>query len=119
MYLDHLAIIVSSEEGVDFYKSLGFKEIERQIRPQTDDEIVVLKSDEIRLELYKDPTHPARATNPEAYGLRHLCIAVEDLEKYGVEIKHDQRGAFLFVYDPDGLPVELRDASELKGEKEC
>ena len=30
--LDHIAIIVSSEESVDFYKKLGFQEIDRIVR---------------------------------------------------------------------------------------
>ena len=58
MILNHIAIIVSSEEGVDFYKTLGFKEKSRKIRPESHDELICLNDGLITLEIYKDPTHP-------------------------------------------------------------
>jgi len=106
MILNHIAIIVSSEEGVDFYKTLGFKEKSREIRPESHDELIYLNDGLITLEIYKDPTHPKRVTNPEAYGLRHLCFQVEDI---GEDYKTDKNGKFKFIYDPDGLPIEIRE----------
>lgn len=106
MILNHIAIIVSSEEGIDFYKSLGFSEISREIRPTCHDELIYLSDGSVTLEIYKDPTHPKRITNPEAYGLRHLCFQVEKLEG---ECKEDKKGRFKFIYDPDGLPIEIRE----------
>lgn len=106
MLLNHIAIIVSSEEGVDFYKSLGFKEISREIRPDNHDELIYLNDGLITLEVYKDPTHPQRPTKPEAYGLRYLCFQVEDI---GEDYKIDKKGKFKFIYDPDGLPLEIRE----------
>ena len=105
--LNHIAIIVSSEAGVDFYKSLGFEEISREVRPDNHDELLYLSNGLLTLEIYKDPTHPKRTSNPEAYGLRHLCFQVEDI---GEDYKLDKNGyKFKFIYDPDDLPIEIRE----------
>lgn len=114
--LHHTAIIVSSEAGVDFYKDLGFVETNRVNRGY--DVIVWLDGYAETLELFIDGTHPARVTNPEALGLRHLAFEVDDviaewnrLSKYNPEpirTKDDGRKVF-FVKDPDGLPIEIRD----------
>ena len=106
LILNHIAIIVSSEDGIDFYKSLGFKEESREIRKESHDELIYLSDGLVTLEIYKDSTHPKRVTNPEAYGLRHLCFQVEKLEG---EYKVDKKGKFKFIYDPDGLPIEIRE----------
>lgn len=106
MILNHIAIIVSSEDGVNFYKTLGFEEKSREIRPESHDELIYLNDGLNTLEIYKDPTHPKRVTNPEAYGLRHLCFQVEDI---GEDYKTDKNGKFKFIYDPDGLPIEIRE----------
>ncbi len=113
--LHHTAIIVSSEEGVDFYKELGFVEENRIDRGY--DQIVWLAGYGEKLELFIDATHPARITNPEALGLRHLAFEVDDvdaewerLSRYNPEpirIKEDDKKVF-FVKDPDGLPIEIR-----------
>lgn len=106
MSLNHIAIITSSEEGIDFYKSLGFEELSRETRPNCHDELIYLSNSLVTLEIYKDSTHPKRLTNPEAYGLRHLCFQVEDI---GKDYKTDKNGKFKFIYDPDGLPIEIRE----------
>lgn len=106
MLLNHIAIIVSSEVGVAFYKQLGFEEKSREVRPSAHDELIYLSNGVTVLEIYKDPTHPKRVTNPEAYGLRHLCFQVETLEG---QCKEDKKGRFKFIYDPDGLPIEIRE----------
>ena len=107
MLLNHIAIIVSSEEGVNFYKSLGFEELSREIREDNHDELLYLSNGLLTLEIYKDPTHPKRVSNPDAYGLRHLCFQVEDIcEDYKLD-KNDNK--FKFIYDPDGLPIEIKE----------
>ena len=111
MILNHIALIVSSEEGVDFYKALGLIEQSREVRPDNHDELIYLSNGELTLEIYKDSTHPKRLTNPEAYGLRHLCFQVEDI---GVDYKTDKKGKFKFIYDPDGLPIEIREVKSTK-----
>ena len=114
--LHHIAIIVSSEDGVGFYKALGFTEENRIDRGY--DQLVWLNGYGEKLELFVDATHPARVTVPEALGLRHLAFEVDDvdaewerLKQFSPEpirIKYNGKKVF-FVKDPDGLPIEIRD----------
>lgn len=113
--IHHLAIIVSSEAGVEFYKTLGFQEEDRIDRGY--DQIVWLSGYGALIEIFIDGTHPARVTGPEALGLRHIAFEVDDvdaewerLRPFGPEpirMQEDGRKAF-FVKDPDGLPIEFR-----------
>ena len=108
--LNSIAIIVSSEEGVNFYKSLGFEEVSREVRKESHDELICLFNGDISLRLYKDATHPTRNRKPESLGLRYLTFEVDDLSQFkGVEIKEDQLGRFIFLNDPDGQPVQIRE----------
>ena len=100
--LHHTAIIVSSESGVEFYKELGFIEENRIDRGH--DQIVWMNGCGEKIELFVDSTHPARSTNPEALGLRHLAFEVDDVDvewkrlcKYGPEpIRVKDNGKRLF-----------------------
>lgn len=107
--LDHIALIISKEENLEFYRKLGFKEFKRVIRDY--DTVVFLSCGDVVLEVFVDPNHPQHNTNPETLGLRHLCFVVDDLSKAGVEceeIKTDWFGRrFTFTKDPDGQPIEL------------
>ena len=115
MALHHIAVIVSKEESLEFYKELGFIEISRQIRPSHHDVLIWMEGNGIRLEVFVDSTHPARVSNPEAYGLRHIAFEVDDLEaernrlsKYNPEpIREDFR--IFFVKDLDGCSIEMRE----------
>lgn len=118
MLLHHIAIICSSEKTLAFYESLGFKEFKRLDRGY--DIIVWMKGNSATLEIFIDPTHPAHVTNPEAYGLRHIALTMENLEEEcerlksvgyepeSIRITPDGK-KMTFVKDPDGLPVELRE----------
>ena len=64
--LHHISIIVSKEEGILFYKRLGFEEVKRIERGY--DSVVYLETCGIILEIYIDPTHPPRVDRPEAMG---------------------------------------------------
>lgn len=76
------------------------------------------------IELFSFPDPPARVSNPEASGLRHLSFAVTDLENaierlhaFGVEtepvrIDSYTQKRFTFLADPDGLPLELYEVAE-------
>lgn len=109
MNLDHIAIIVSKIENLQFYEKLGFREYKRFERSY--DVVVFMKCDEITLEIFVDSNHPERVTNPEAKGLRHIAFCVDDLSKIDIEceeIRTDWYGRkFTFVKDPDGQPIEL------------
>jgi len=114
--LHHIAIIVSSEAGIGFYKELGFIEDNRINRGY--DQIVWMSGFGVKLKIFIDGTHPKRVTNPEALGLRHIAFVVDEIEtvwnllsNYNPEplrITSDGKRIF-FVKDPDGLPIEIRE----------
>lgn len=111
--LDHIAIIVSSEESLRFYEKLGFKESKRIERSY--DTVVFMECGSITLEIFIDPKHPERVTVPEAKGLRHIAFTVESLEEVTKvveceEVRTDWFGRrFTFCKDPDGQPIELKE----------
>ena len=126
MYLEkqhHIAIIVSDyEKAKEFYiHKLGFRLDREFYRPAQNDYLRMLRLGDTTLELFVRPDAPARVTNPEAMGLRHLCFHVEDIEPavkwlndMGIEtepIREDpfNGGRFTFFKDPDGLPLELHE----------
>lgn len=118
--LDHIALIVSKEENLSFYEKLGFIEKNRIERGY--DTVVFMECDGLLLEVFIDPNHPARASNPETLGLRHIAFIVEDLSKVDVEceeIRTDWFGRrFTFTKDPDGQPIELKEKNTpVDGEK--
>ena len=111
----HFAIIASSEKSIEFYKQLGFRETFRKERAY--DTVVLLSGYDIQLEMFIDPNHPPRATKPENLGLRHLALHVDNIERtageFNIQIDNtmnDWTGIrFAYIYDPDGLPVELHE----------
>jgi glyoxylase I family protein len=111
--LDHIALIVSKEENLKFYEKLGFKEVNRFMRSY--DTVVFMQCDGINLEIFIDPKHPERISDPEARGLRHIAITVDDFEKMVKEfecevISTDFFGTrFTFAKDPDNQPIELKE----------
>ncbi len=79
MKLDHIAIIASDyQKALAFYGILGFQEIERVKRPF--DIMGMLECDGVWIELFEKAA-PARLTEPEALGLRHIAFATDDLDK--------------------------------------
>ena len=113
MELDHIALIVSTEECLSFYKKLGFEEKNRIERGY--DTVVFMENNSIVLEIFIDHNHPKRVTNPEAMGLRHIAFVVDNLEEVMKnveceEIKTDWFGRrFTFTKDLDGQPIELKE----------
>lgn len=113
--IHHFAIIASSEESVSYYERLGFHEVYRKERKY--DTVVLLDGYSMQIEMFVDPNHPERATNPENMGLRHLALKVEKIEEtvaeLGLEIgpiMNDWGGVrFAFTVDPDGVPIELHE----------
>ena len=113
MNLVSISIIISSEKGVDFYKGLGFKENDREIREEMHDELISLSNGELELRLYKDATHPIRIRKPESLGIRYFTIQVNNLNAFKcAEIKEDKIGRFIFLNDPDGQPIQIREKSK-------
>ena len=119
MKLDHIAIIASDyQKALAFYGILGFQEIERVKRPF--DIMGMLECDGVWIELFEKKTAPARPSEPEALGLRHIAFVVGDLDgrlaqlhQSGIEtepVRTDLHGRrFTFFKDPDGLPIEIKE----------
>ena len=113
MELDHIALIMRKEENLSFYEKLGFVEVKRIERRY--DTVVFMENGTILLEVFIDPNHPQRVSNPESMGLRHIAFMVEDLEEVMnkvecEEIRTDWFGRrFTFTKDPDGQPIELKE----------
>ena len=122
--IHHIAIIASDYDKVkDFYvNKLGFK-VKREVeRKEREDFIIFLDAgDNIEIELFIEKNPPERVTRPEARGLRHLAFkvddiykSVEELTKRGIEteeIRIDPLNGkhMTFFFDPDGLPLEIRE----------
>ena len=120
--LHHIAILCSDREAsLRFYKALSFDLYESHPRPERQDEILMLRGHGIVLELFVSKNNPPRVSGPEAYGLRHLALAVDvlddlvsTLEHAGYQPEPIRRDTFTgeqmtFVKDPDGLPIELHE----------
>ena len=119
----HIAVICSDyAKAKEFYiDKLGFALEKEFYRPASNDYLRMLRLGETVIELFIRPDAPARVSNPEAMGLRHLAFRVEDavaaaawLNSVGIEtepIREDpyNGGRFTFFKDPDGLPLELHE----------
>ncbi len=74
------------------------------------DELIILSNGNLELRLYKDSTHPIRKRKPESLGIRYFTLEVDSLDSFGnEEIKEDKLGRFIFLNDPDGQPVQIRE----------
>ncbi|MFU2079237.1 VOC family protein [Avibacterium endocarditidis] len=118
----HIAII-----ALDYAKSKHFytqilqaKVIQETYRVERESyKLDLALPDGSQIELFSFPNPPARATRPEACGLRHLAFKVKDINQvvaylaehniYCEPIRVDELTGkqFTFFQDPDGLPLEL------------
>lgn len=120
--IHHVAIICSDlPRAKRFYvDALGFQILAEHFREDRQSWKVDLVIDaQTQIELFSFPQPPARLTNPEACGLRHLAFRVDDLDEmiahlatHGivvetVRIDEYTQKRFTFVKDPDSLPIEL------------
>lgn len=118
----HVAIICSDyERSKHFYTHiLGFRVIHEQYREERRSYKLDLQvGDHTQIELFSFEHPPKRPSYPEACGLRHLALEVENIEEaiaylhtHGIEtepIRVDPitRKRFTFFRDPDELPIEL------------
>ncbi len=121
--MHHVAIIVSDhDKAKEFYvEKLGFPVLRDNYRPDRGDWKLDLQFGDSELEIFAIPDAPARPSQPEAQGLRHLAFRVDDVEQAvkelaarGIECEevrldtYSQR-RFTFFHDPDGLPLELHE----------
>lgn len=113
---NHVALIVSSEATLDFYRKIGFKEMSRTPRPEKNDTLIMMDDGKSSLEVFLKDDAPKRLCKPEAYGCRHIAFNVKDIDLILETLKDYERQAirvsdtghrFVFVTDPDGQPVEF------------
>ncbi len=121
----HIAIICSNYEvSKKFYTEvLGCTIVKETYRAERDSyKLDLAINDNYIIELFSFPNPPARPSQPESCGLRHLAFSVKDIEastaalaSHGVicePIRIDTltNKRFTFFADPDGLPLELYEA---------
>lgn len=120
--IHHIAVICSDyERSLDFYtRILGLRIIAEHYREERQSYKTDLAlNDNYVLELFSFPSPPQRLTRPEATGLRHLAFEVDDLATSITEldalgiihepVRTDEYTSkrFVFMQDPDNLPIEL------------
>ncbi|MEE6075286.1 MULTISPECIES: VOC family protein [Avibacterium] len=118
----HIAIIASDyAKSKHFYTQiLQAKVIQETYRVERESyKLDLALPDGSQIELFSFPNPPARATRPEACGLRHLAFKVKNINQvvayladhniYCEPIRVDELTGkqFTFFQDPDGLPLEL------------
>ena len=119
----HVAILVSdyAVSRAFYVDKLGFAVVRENYRPARDDWKLDLQCGEMELEIFSAPASPARVTNPEARGLRHLAFRVDDVEEavqalaaLGIPCEPIRTDEFTgkrmtFFRDPDDLPLEIHE----------
>ncbi|MCD1125046.1 VOC family protein [Jinshanibacter sp. LJY008] len=125
--IHHIAVICADyERSKHFYcHTLGFELLAEHYRAERQSWKADLAiNGDYQIELFSFPHPPARPSQPEACGLRHLAFSVQDLnaavaqlaaagvtyEAIRVDPYTEKR--FTFFNDPDGLPLELYEESE-------
>ena len=123
----HVALICSDyEKSKHFYVGiLGLQIIAEHYRTARDSwKLDLALPNGTQLELFSFPNPPARPSQPEARGLRHLAFVVRDLDAYVAWLEAHQIAVepirideytlkrFTFFQDPDGLPLELYELPE-------
>ena len=118
----HVAIIASDYAcSRRFYTEvLGLQVVHEYYRGERQSYKLDLQlPDGTQVELFSFPSPPPRPSYPEARGLRHLALRVDDMDAslaalaaHGVtaepvRIDPFTGARFTFIADPDGLPIEL------------
>ena len=118
----HIAIICSDyQRSKQFYTEvLGLKIVHEVFRAERNSYKLDLEVNGLyQVELFSFPNPPARPSQPEACGLRHLAFevdnigeAVSEIINQGVVVEpiriDEYTGKrFTFFVDPDGLPIEF------------
>ena len=118
----HIAIICSDYEKSKYFYTevLGLQIVREVYREQRQSYKLDLEvAGQYQIELFSFPEPPARASRPEATGLRHLAFEVDDIDEavfhikeYDIEVEPVRIDEFTgkrytFFADPDGLPIEF------------
>ena len=120
--IHHLAIICTDyRKSKKFYTEiLGFEIINEHYREERNSYKLDLSlNGHYLIELFSFPNPPARPSQPEAAGLRHIAFGVENMEAAVIHFNNHRietetvrvdeftKKQFTFLRDPDGLPIEL------------
>jgi glyoxylase I family protein len=120
--IHHIAIICSDyQRSKQFYCDvLGLKIVREVFRAERNSYKLDLEVNGLyQIELFSFPDPPARSSQPEACGLRHLAFEVDNIGEAVSEILNqgvvvepirvdEYTGKrFTFFADPDGLPIEF------------
>ncbi len=120
--IHHIAIICSDyKKSKHFYvEILGFSIINEIFRAKRNSYKLDLRVGENdKIELFSFPESPKRLSYPEACGLRHLALAVDNIDETvsylqsngikveSIRIDEITGKQFTFFQDPDGLPLEI------------
>jgi len=118
----HIAVICSDyQRSKQFYCDvLGLKIVREVFRSERNSYKLDLEVNGLyQIELFSFPDPPARPSQPEACGLRHLAFEVDNIGEavsailnHGIvvePIRVDEFTGkrFTFFADPDGLPIEF------------
>ncbi|RCH55384.1 VOC family protein [Mucilaginibacter hurinus] len=121
----HIAIICTDyQRSKQFYcEVLGLSIVREVYRAERNSYKLDLEiAGQYQVELFSFPEPPPRPSMPEAAGLRHLALTVDDIDEaiaalnaYGiatepVRIDEFTGKRYTFFPDPDGLPLELYEA---------
>jgi len=120
--IHHIAIICSNYEvSKKFYTEvLGFTIAAEHYRAERQSyKLDLTLNGQYCIELFSFPDPPKRVSRPEACGLRHLALAVKDIDVAVAELRKKNvtpepvrvdeftGKRFIFFSDPDELPIEL------------
>jgi glyoxylase I family protein len=120
--IHHIAIICSDYEKSKLFYSeiLGLKIVREVYRGERNSYKLDLEvGDQYQIELFSFPEPPARPSQPEATGLRHLAFEVDNIDEAvthmhasGISVEPTRIDEFTgkrftFFADPDGLPIEF------------
>lgn len=123
--IHHVAIICSDYAvSKRFYTDvLGLTILREVYRAERDSYKLDLEvAGQYQIELFSFPAPPPRPSRPEASGLRHLALEVDNIDEAVAYIVKQQIAIepirideftgkrFTFFADPDGLPIEFVEA---------
>lgn len=118
----HIAIICSDyKKSKEFYTQiLGLTILREEFRAERASYKLDLALNGVYIiELFSFPFPPIRNSQPEACGLRHLAFSVDNIIETQLYLKEKQISTekiridsathkkFLFIQDPDNLPIEF------------
>ncbi len=120
--IHHVAVICSDyDRSKQFYTQvLGLEVLGETYRAERQSyKLDLALPDGTQIELFSFPDPPPRPSRPEAQGLRHLALVVDDLDAAVQQLHASQVATeairldeltgkrFVFFADPDQLPIEL------------